>query len=382
MSEHQYYEFQAIDRPLGEREMAQLRAVSTRARITPTSFVNDYSWGNFKGNSDHWMDNYFDAFLYIANWGTHVLKLRLPSRLLDPQAVRPYADCDGLSLRHNGERVILTFEADTDDRGDWSEGEGQLARLLPLRADLARGDLRALYLGWLACLRTEEPDEEELEPPVPPGLAQLNGPLAALAEFLYLDQDLIAAAAQASGPAMATTVEREEVRAWVAALPPAQKDELLVRLVADEAPGLAAELLQRLLRERRAADPEQAPAPRRRSVAELLRTAAAIGEERRRVQAQQRAAQKARREQEAAASRAAHLERIAGLEPNLWGQVDELIANKQSKSYDQAVTVLLDLRDLAVRDGRAAQFAERLAALRERHGRKGTFLERLRKAKL
>ena len=83
MSEYQYYEFQAIDRPLTEKEMGELRSYSTRARITATSFVNEYSWGNFKGDEDAWMEKYFDAFLYCANWGTHILKLRLPSRLLD-----------------------------------------------------------------------------------------------------------------------------------------------------------------------------------------------------------------------------------------------------------------------------------------------------------
>ena len=35
MSEYQYYEFLAIDRRLGTRETAQLRALSTRAEITP-----------------------------------------------------------------------------------------------------------------------------------------------------------------------------------------------------------------------------------------------------------------------------------------------------------------------------------------------------------
>jgi len=52
MSEYQYYEFQAIDRPLTKKEMEELRSYSTRARITPTSFVNDDSWGSFKGNED------------------------------------------------------------------------------------------------------------------------------------------------------------------------------------------------------------------------------------------------------------------------------------------------------------------------------------------
>jgi hypothetical protein len=40
MSEFQYYEFRALDRCLTSREMRELRAISTRAEITPTSFVN------------------------------------------------------------------------------------------------------------------------------------------------------------------------------------------------------------------------------------------------------------------------------------------------------------------------------------------------------
>ena len=50
MSEYQYYEFKAIDKPLNEKDMRDLRNLSTRARITPTSFVNEYNWGDFKGN--------------------------------------------------------------------------------------------------------------------------------------------------------------------------------------------------------------------------------------------------------------------------------------------------------------------------------------------
>jgi hypothetical protein len=52
MSEYQYYEFLAIDGPLTSEEMAALRALSTRAHITPVSFTNFYNWGDFKGNPD------------------------------------------------------------------------------------------------------------------------------------------------------------------------------------------------------------------------------------------------------------------------------------------------------------------------------------------
>jgi hypothetical protein len=50
VSEYQYYEFVAVDRPLSERQLAELRELSTRAEITPTSFVNTYHWGDFRGD--------------------------------------------------------------------------------------------------------------------------------------------------------------------------------------------------------------------------------------------------------------------------------------------------------------------------------------------
>lgn len=42
MSEYQYYEFAAIDRPLTAAEMVQLRQVSTRGGISASGFVNHY----------------------------------------------------------------------------------------------------------------------------------------------------------------------------------------------------------------------------------------------------------------------------------------------------------------------------------------------------
>ena len=44
MSEYQYYESVAIDHPLGEADLFALRGLSSRARITRTSFANHYEW--------------------------------------------------------------------------------------------------------------------------------------------------------------------------------------------------------------------------------------------------------------------------------------------------------------------------------------------------
>ena len=43
---------------------------------------------------------------------------------------------------------MLCFRAD-ELQGGWEEGEGWMASLIPIRANLLAGDFRALYLGWL-----------------------------------------------------------------------------------------------------------------------------------------------------------------------------------------------------------------------------------------
>jgi len=198
VSEYQYFEFQAIDRPLNKNEMAELRSYSTRARITTTSFVNDYSWGDFKGDADVWMDKYFDAFLYVANWGTHILKLRLPEKLLNAKTARVYAIGEHAAARVRNGNVILTFLSENEDGEDSVDSGGLLASLISVRAELARGDLRALYLGWLLCMQNGELDVDTLAPPVPAGLTKLSASLTSLVEFLRVDKALVRASAKAA----------------------------------------------------------------------------------------------------------------------------------------------------------------------------------------
>ena len=78
MSEYQYYEFVALDRPLTAAEMAELRSISTRAQITPTRFFNEYQWGDLKADPAELLARYFDVHVYFANWGSRRLMFRLP----------------------------------------------------------------------------------------------------------------------------------------------------------------------------------------------------------------------------------------------------------------------------------------------------------------
>ncbi len=382
MSEYQYYEFQAIDRPLTEKEMGELRAYSTRARITPTSFINDYSWGSFKGDKDAWMEKYFDAFLYVANWGTHVLKLRLPSRLLDLETAHLYCSGEQAFAREKNDKVILTFVSEDEGGGEWVEGEGRLSSIVSVRAELARGDLRCLYLGWLLCAQSGELDDEDIEPLVPPGLGQLSASLESLVDFLRIDKDLLDVAAWTSPPMVDAKEKEEEIRKWVRRLPADEKDAVLTRLIAGDDFSPATELLRRFIRECDKENQGAAEQHRRRTVGELLRSAEEHAEERRQLAAKKAAEEKARREREAAILRAKHLDKIEGRESQLWNEVDNLILSKQPKSYDSAVELLTDLRDLAVRKGETEEFQAKIDAISTAHSRKPSFLQRLRKAGL
>ncbi|HEY5990648.1 MAG TPA: hypothetical protein VIV12_30280 [Streptosporangiaceae bacterium] len=94
MSEYQYYEFLAMDHPLTEQQQRELRELSTRARITATSFVNEYHWGDLRGNPQVMMERYFDAFLYLANWGTRQVMIKLSESLLDLAVAERYCPGD------------------------------------------------------------------------------------------------------------------------------------------------------------------------------------------------------------------------------------------------------------------------------------------------
>lgn len=65
-----------------------------------------------------------------------------------------------------------------------------------------------------------------------------------------------------------------------------------------------------------------------------------------------------------------------------WNQVDALISTKRPKDHDTAVTVLLDLQALAVREGGIFEFAEQMTRLRERHARKPSLIDRFDRAQL
>jgi hypothetical protein len=346
LSYHETYEFFAIDRCLTPAEMRALRAVSTRATITPARFFNFYDWGGLKGDPREMLRRYFDLFVYTGNGLPHLGMLRFPAARVDRRRWQPYvAEQRGTrppdraaSVATQGDVAILTITpaedaslssadrrrfGDSDDPWDEDEAEELFGDELsdaaswpvPLalvRADLLTGDLRPLYLLWLLSVQCGERRASAAEPPCPPGLERPTGTLYAFAEFLRLNADLLTVALE--GPAANT-----------------------------------------------------------RTAGRLLDAARA------RANGRQRAAAT-----RAAAARAKRLATLAKRQETEWSEIDRLLGAPQVKPtiYDDLIQRLTALQELGADRGEEAAFRARLQALVGRHGSKAALRRRVREARL
>lgn len=373
MSEYQYYEFQAIDRPLSEADRQALRDLSTRARITATSFTNSYEWGDFKGDPAKLMERWFDLHLYLTNWGSRRLMIRLPKRLVDRRLLDAFlgeVDCAALSV--SGENLIVDISCDEVEFEDWDDGSGWLAALAPLRSEVLAGDLRMFYLLWLAAVQAEVFEADQPEPM--PGIGPMSASLEAFAEFFGIDSDLVQAAAERSAVAMASTSSPEAVRGIISAMPDTDKTAMLSRLFNGD-PYVGAELRAKV-RNRIASGADATPIGAR-TVGELRARANAIGLAREEAAAEKLAAEHKRRAKEAEKARQARLLAIVRRGEGVWREVEAEIERRSAAAYDKAAELLLDLQALAKQRGTIEDFLRRLHAIREKHVRKERFIERL-----
>ena len=373
MSEYQYYEFLAVDRPLNQRQLAELRTLSSRARITATSLVNTYEWGNFRGDPRKLIERYFDAFLYLTNWNTRQLMIRLPKELLEIETAATYCAAGSATAWVTSEHVVVDLNSQFED-GDFDEdGDGWLTSIIPVRADMAAGDLRALYLGWLLCLQAGELADHDLEPPVPANLTRLTPSLRSLVEFLRIDEDLLAVAAATSPESAVDSDSDGELARLIEDLPMTEKDALLLRTARGDGALVRGELLRRI----RQAPNRPTASDTRRTVAELINAAAARRGKRERLAAERKAIERANREREAAFAYERRLQALQGKEETVWQEVHTLIEARKPAHYDQALQLLKDLQTVGRRNGYSAAFDQRVQQLRGRHLKKVSLLQRL-----
>jgi len=378
MSEYQYYEFLAIDRPLTEEEISALRALSSRAHITPVSFTNHYEWGDFKGNPDKLMELFFDAHVYVANWRTAIFKVRVPIEAIPGNVVKEMAVPDFLDFKATKTHWIITWsvnESENDDRFGMENGHGWMARLAPVREEILSGDMRSLYIGWLPAVTWEMIDDDEMEPLAMEGLGSLSAAQKALAEFLEVDEDLLAGAG-IGGPALHDeSISQKEMDAWVSGLPKDEVAALLNLLIAGKGHQAERALKNRIVAYRRSLKAAKIDVPQR-TVGELRKRAEAAE----RIRHEQEKREQEKREIKRRKEREAHLKNLAGDFPKMWKSVQQYAERGTSLAYKDACRLLVDLAEAySVHESRGI-FDQELRRFMTAHLRRKALIKRLVKA--
>lgn len=371
MSEYQYYAFQALDHPLTHDAQAEMRSLSSRVQLTASSASFVYNYGNFRGDPYQILAKYFDAMLYVSNWGISQVMFRFPKSAIPDEVMTTYSYAESLEWSAEGDYVIVNILLQEEEpSGNWIEGEGLLPGIAPLRYDILRGDYRALYLGWLMIAAGEaevlEEDEDLTGPPIPPGLQALSPALENLVDFFAIDPDVVTAASQAS-----SKLENPDKKfsAYLGLLSEAEKHNFLERLLTGE---LRLDIaLENRLNELSGISKAHLAGSEQRTIRQLLAAATVVKQERREVERQQKEAVRLKK-----------LETIAKQESNLWARIPVLIGQKQTSAYEEAVSILKDLRDLAAHQQREAEFKEKMAAIKERHSTLHGLQRRLKEAGL
>ena len=367
--EYQYYEFQAIDRPLTQTEQNDVRSLSSRVRLTATQGIFTYSYGDFRGKPLSVLEKYFDAMLYMANWGTHQLAFRFPKSAVNLSALKLYCFKRAIEVSIVKEHVILNINISEEGGSLWIEDDNNwLSLLIPLRQSILQEDYRVLYLAWLQAAAVSYGSKKDLqEPPVPSNLQNLNAPLQAFVEWLQIDSDLITIAAQSSPT---QTEHQEPFEDWIKALSEQEKTAMLLEVVTSDL--TIASQLQARLRQRFSQTPKHRTGSEPRRSYDTLQALADT----------ERLARKAREEEAATRKRRQYLESLKPEQEQIWKTIDSLISRKKPQSYDEAVQHLINLRDLAMLEGNVVEFQRKIQQIQATYSKCSGLLRRIEAANL
>jgi hypothetical protein len=264
-------------------------------------------------------------------------------------------------------------EGQNNERFGMETGQGWMGRLMPLRDELLRGDLRPLYLGWLAGISAGEVHDDAVEPEVPPGLSQLSAAQQALAEFLEIDADLMAAAAAASQDIEDYWRDNDSVEVWLTELRRSEVEavfNLLLQGASQQAERQVKSDYLSWLKDSGSRDSLQV---RARTVSELRARSRELEKLRLKLDDEERARLQAERRKQ----RDAELMLLAADFDRHWKAVDQLAERGTASGYDEASRAIVDLAEAyAIASDREA-FNRALQRLMNRHAKRAALVRRL-----
>ena len=380
MSEYQFYEFLAMERQLTSEEMSALRSISSRAHITPVSLTNVYNFGDFKGDPTELVRKYFDAHVYMANWGSAVFMLNLPLKTLARETAERVQSEDFLEFKATRDHWVIIWSLDEPEdleRFAMDDGTGWMKRLAPIREELLRGDLRSLYIGWLAAVSQDMIDDEELEPLSLEGLGSLTPAQQALAEFLEVDPDVLTGAGMDSPDSGEPGQQKEMMDEWLNTLSQEESLAFLRLLLAGQGQQAERELKNQYYSWLRSL-PNENTGKALRTAEEIRENAASAQKLRLEKEHQERKRQEEKRRQK----RQAQLQELA-LDPSrVWKAIQSTVARGSGLAYQEACQALVDLSEAYASYGDPETFQQELNQFMKDHMRRKAFIKRLIQAGL
>lgn len=345
MSDYQYYEFRALDKALTESEQSSIASLSSRAQVTPNSASFVYNYGDFRADPRQLLTEHFDALFYVSTYGSTRLAFRYPRELIDLRAIDQYCDEEQVTITEIGKFAIVDIDLHEEEAyHDWLEGEDWLPSLVRLRDNLLNEDYRVLYLAWLKynsdCSYSS--DRQIKEPELPAGLNELTPALNDFIKIFDVNKDLVKFAARMSEKMTPSVDLSQEIKKL------SREDcEYFLTQVLEGKPHI-----ERVLKKRLSAS---LPAMKKK-VFKHVRT----------LQELMDGADKVKKEANRKEVENAEKERIKGLKilavqkEQVWKHVDQLINLSKAKSYNEAVKLLVQLRELSVYEANESAFHKRL----------------------
>lgn len=360
--------------------MASLRKLSTRADITPVSFINVYNFGDFKGDPEKLMAQFFDAHIYVANWMTATFMVSVPIDTLTKEMAQAFRVPYILEFKETKSRWIITWnleESENYDRFGMEDGSGWMAHLAPIREELLQGDMRSLYIGWLASASEERMDDDDLEPLALDGLADLTPAQIALAEFIEANKDWLTGCGIGRPSFKSSDIQPQEMAAWIDALPPEKSKAVLLELLKGNGKQAERKLKKQFMAWQQALKGEQTELPRR-TVSELRKNAEAG----RKIRLEQKARKKRQREIKRQKEREAYLKKLSGDFPKAWKTVQKTVLRGSGLAYDETCGILIDMAEAYRLGGNQKEFRQKLKEFIADHSRRKALIKRLVKAGL
>ena len=348
MSEYQCYQWKKVGRSLSSKQRKEVSSLSSHISVTADSAEVTYNWGDFKHDPQVVLARYFDIFLYEANWGTQRVGFRFDPDTVDTDRLVDFTVGDSLEIKktEGGIFIEVWFEENWiessysyydqyEDTGGW----WRLEAFESIYRQIRQGDYRGLFLLWLKGCELSPKEEKRVA--LPNGMAKLEEEHRILIDFVGVNERLIKQAAERSRPLPKKKKVEEPLDIHLSKLPVDRKEDYVRRLVSEDAHTVQSDLK----RELRKLGNCQSPNYLGEVVCyEDLANAA-------KHEAQLEAPQRAKEEKER--RRKEYLAELGQREDELLDRVHELVSEKKTKSYDEAVLLLRGLEDLWVsRDNR------------------------------